>query len=174
VAWKEFADNSAADLRSPAANFLGLPALFAWHPDRTQEKMLTGRLEDSEAWEAAHRATYERRKPLYWMAALAMISLVVVFVLKRAESDWEAISASTLLAIALFQLACYYYVFLALLVPLVLKRSRGILTLTAGLAGTQILFLVGFGNDTRFAMESALLTLTSAALLLEVLLTDRG
>ena len=121
-AYHDFADHIRVHERTPAANHMGLRALFMVDWDGSMKKRIDPSSADPlRPWREARIAQYEKAKPLFAVLALALFVPLVV-VLSRRRSLWMALALSVVAVFAFMQLASYY--FAVLLLPVVLARVR--------------------------------------------------
>jgi hypothetical protein len=121
-AYSDFAAHIRVHERTPAANHMGLRALFMVDYDGSSAAKIDPSLPDPlRPWREARIAQYEAHKPIFVAGALALL-VPLFFVLRRRRSLWPALALSVVALYALLQLASYY--FAALILPVVLARVR--------------------------------------------------
>ena len=121
-AYSDFAAHIRVHERTPAANHLGLRALFMVDWDGSMEAKVNPSLPDPlRPWREARIAQYESNKTLYVAGAFALL-VPLLLVLRRRRSLWPALALSVVAVYAALQLASYY--FAVLLLPVVLARVR--------------------------------------------------
>ncbi|MCA9543027.1 MAG: hypothetical protein KC613_01520 [Myxococcales bacterium] len=120
-AYSEFLGNSFKHKRTPLTNHMGLPTLLSWHPKRVARHTKDSKLDDPFAvWKQERQRTLKERRLLH--AGLLVLFLGLLAYAGRRLNDWEVTSLSVLFMIGIFELTCYYYSFVVLLAPFVLRR----------------------------------------------------
>ncbi|HXV76234.1 MAG TPA: discoidin domain-containing protein [Candidatus Polarisedimenticolaceae bacterium] len=171
--WTEFRDNLRKHSASPLGNDVGLPAIFAWSASNTQAEVLDGRLDRFARWEQARRETFAARRPAYLAAALAVLGLFAVFVLRYARSEWEQLAAGTLPMLALAELASYYLIVLLLLAPFAARRPARVVIFVLTVVASQLVSLTDPSVDTLFFIQSLLFVGCAIAIVADVIRVRR-
>ena len=166
-AYPEFLENSMKHKSTPLTNHMGLPTLFAYHPDRIAKKMVNNRLEEPyKEWKAQRRQTLESRKYIYWATVLALFGLVGLFA-RKSDEEWEIAAVGALMIVAVFELTCYYYNFVILLAPLAARRQNQTIALIGMAIATQITqFTVGW-FDERYTWNSLIVLVAILYILID-------
>lgn len=121
-AYSDFAQHIRVHERTPAANHMGLRALFMVDWNGAMEAKVDPTLPDPlRPWREARIAQYESAKALYLAVAFALL-VTLCLVLRRRRSLWVALALSVVAVYAALQLASYY--FAVLLLPVVLARVQ--------------------------------------------------
>lgn len=174
-AYGDFFQHIRVHERTPAANHMGLRALFMVDYDGSMEAKVDPSLPDPlRPWREARIAQYESRKPLFVAGVLALL-VPLFFVLRRRRSLWPALALSVVAVCACLQLASYY--FAVLLLPVVLARVRPpierLVLATLG-AGALVVTMPAFSStdDKAFATQSAIWLFFCAALVVLTLGRD--
>jgi hypothetical protein len=167
-AYSDFAAHIRVHERTPAANHMGLRALFMVDYDGSMEANIDPALPDPlRPWREARIAQYESQKPLYVACVLALL-VPLFLVLRRRRSLWPALALSVVAVYACLQLASYY--FAVLLLPVVLARVRPpierLVLATLGV-GALVVTMPAFSStdEKAFATQSAIWLFFCAALL---------
>jgi hypothetical protein len=153
--YREFLANSAKHVDTPLANYMGLATLISWNSDLTLAKLDAARSEAGAGkWQDGRRSTFEARKPVFVLTALALFGLLAMAV-RRSEA-WEAAVLGTVCVIVLFELTSYYYCFVALLAPYCISRLRHTIVLLLVLLAGQGVHLLSSETDVQFFWHTAL------------------
>jgi hypothetical protein len=172
--WSEFVENSIKHTGTPSGNDMGLPVLFEWSPGNTQAPSRMKHADDIGRWEDARRKTFDSRRPIYLTAALALLALVVLFVVRHADADWEALCASTLLIFAFSGLASYYMIYLVLLALLTMGSPRRMSAWIIAATVSQLVQFVDIAVDTRYFAESILFLVVSVGCVVDLMRERHG
>lgn len=154
-AYKEFLDNSMKHKKTPLTNHMGMPALVAWGPKLVARHTKNSKLTDPfKIWKEKRLSTLEDRKLLHY-GLLAMFLALIWFCSTRMP-DWEATAISTIMIIGIFDLTCYYYNFIILLAPVVMRRARYIGVYLGMAIASQIVHLKVGWYDEQYLAETVL------------------
>ncbi len=153
--YREFIDNSLKHKHTRLTNHMGLPTLFSWHPDRVGRFTKDEKLDDPWAeWKRARIRTLNERRPLWWGSLAALLGLIGLVGVRRKGEDWEVTALSAILVAGIFELTCYYYLFVLLLVPLASSRARDVLLAIAMAMLTQQVHLKVGWYDEQYTLET--------------------
>jgi hypothetical protein len=167
--WLELRDNLVKHAASPSGNDIGLAAIFAWDPDNTQAEVLAGgRLDDYARWERGRHEAFAARRPLYFVAAAAMLAGFTALVLRTARAEWEALAMGVLVVLAVAEISSYYLVLFLLLAPFAAARPRRVALLAAAAAGSQLPVFSEPSADTLYFVQSIVFVGAAIALFVDV------
>lgn len=154
-AYQEFLGNSMKHKKTPLTNHMGLPALVAWSPSLIARNTKNSRLEDPfKIWKEKRLESLEKRKLLHYAILAAFLALILLCG-SRME-DWEATAISSLMIIGIFDLTCYYYNFIILWAPVVMRRVRYTVAFMLMAIFTQFIQLKVGWYDEQYLWETAL------------------
>lgn len=155
AAYTEFLQNSMKHKETPLTNHMGLPALVAWAPSLIARNTKDSRLEDPfKKWKDARLKSLKDRKLLHYALLAAFLALILICGTRM--EDWEATAISSLMIIGIFDLTCYYYNFIILWAPVVMRRVRyTFVFLLMGIFSQFIQLKVGW-YDEQYLAETAL------------------
>jgi hypothetical protein len=156
-AWPRFISNSLKHRETPLTNHMGLPTLVAYQPSHAGRHLKDSAEDPFAHWKEMRRSLLEGRSVWLWGIVLATVATLVYVV--RTLEDWEATSLATLLVFCLFDLTCYYLVYLVLLAPFCLRRASYVAALIATAIATQVASLTVSWTDERYVLESAMIGL---------------
>jgi hypothetical protein len=107
-AWRDFARNTRANVRSTGSNTVGLMSILSYEHANRRAVLVDPELEDPDRiWLDAKRRVFARRRPVFWILLSGFVLLLARAV--RREEDWSALVLGIgLIPIATF-VACYYY-----------------------------------------------------------------
>ena len=158
-AFKEFLENSFKHKDTPLTNNMGYPTIVSFHPSYTVHKSLQiqrkmkNRPEGFSVWKTKVR---ELRKSRRWIQLLTIALLFgAMFVLRKRLSLWEVTAASVAFMFTVFELTCYYYSFIILLVPLAYQRGREMFMLLVFVVASQATQIRIGATDLEYLWESA-------------------
>lgn len=167
-----FVGNSLKHKQTPLTNNMGLPTLVGYDPGLVAKKMRNDDLDDPfAAWKQARLDTKDSRKLL--SIALVIGIFALLFFATREEEDWVATALSTVAIFAIFELTCYYYNFMILVVPLALRRTRWMVAILAMAGVSQILQLRIGWFDEQYTAESFLIGSVLIFFLVDMIVTRR-
>lgn len=170
-AYSDFAQHIRVHERTPAANHMGLRALFMVDWDGAMATKIDPSQHDPlRPWREARIAQYESKKPLFVAGALALV-VPLVLVLRRRRALWPALALSVVAVFGALQLASYY--FAVLLLPVVLARVRPaverLVLATLGVGALVVTMPAFSGTDERaFATQSVIWLFFCGALLVAI------
>lgn len=155
--YSDFAAHLRVHERTPAANHMGLRALFMidWEGS-IAKKIDPTRPDPLRPWREARVAQYEAAKPLFVVLALALFA-PFAWVARRRRALWPALALAPIAVFAFLQLASYY--FAVLLLPVVLARVRPVVErvvlVTLGIGALVVTMPAFSATDERaFATQS--------------------
>ena len=157
-AFKEFLSNSLKHKDTPLTNNMGYPTLVAFHPSYSVSKSLQiqqkmkNKPEGFSVWKTKTR---ELRKSRRWIQILTIALLfAAMFVLRNRLRLWEATAASVAFMFTVFELTCYYYSFIILLVPLAFQRGREMFMLLLFVVASQVTQIRIGATDLEYLWET--------------------
>lgn len=137
-AWSEFLDNTAKHKATPLTNHMGLPTLLAYDSKLISRHTRDNKLEDPfEVWKKGRQDTLQSRKVLHY-GLLALFAVLLGWAGQRLK-DWEVTALSGIFVIGIFELTCYYYSFVIMLAPFVLRRWHYVFVYLGMSLATQII-----------------------------------
>ena len=157
-AFSEFIGNSMKHKNTPLTNNMGYPTIVSFHPSYSVHKALKiqRKLEDKpkghSVWKTKSR---QLRKSRRWIQLLTIISLfAAMYIMRRRWRLWETTAASVAFMFSVFELTCYYYSFIILLVPLAYQRSRDMFMLLFFVIASQATQILIGATDLEYLWES--------------------
>ena len=164
-AWAQFLHNTLKHAATPSANLVGLPAALSFRLSTRAELLFDAAQTDAfAAIRAARVETLKAMRPLHLgMVAAALYG--VYRALRRKPEWWRAAALGLTLVPIVFQLSCYYYSLLTVLVLLGQDR-RGILSAVLFcLVATTAVELATEPTDVRYAIWSWIVVAAAAVVL---------
>ncbi|MAD61038.1 MAG: hypothetical protein CMH49_05930, partial [Myxococcales bacterium] len=157
-AFKEFLDNSLKHKDTPLTNNMGYPTIVSFNPYysvhnslQIQRKM-KNKPKGYSVWKTKVR---ELRKSRRWIQIVSILALFgAMFVMRKRWSLWETSAASVAFLFSVFELTCYYYSFIILLVPLAYQRGREIFMLLLFVVASQATQIMIGATDIEYLWES--------------------
>jgi hypothetical protein len=165
--WLAFADNIRGHAGAPGINRVGLEVAGGYSPENARRLIeARGSLEASRIWEEQTHQTLEARRPIIWLASALLLALAIASLRWLPEAG---VVLPWLVAIwTLLALSDYYWAVLCL-IPLALGNERThswiLLASCFAMAWVAAPWITGLTADLRFALFSAVVLATLAALL---------
>lgn len=157
-AFKEFFSNSLKHKDTPLTNNMGYPTIVAFHPSYTVHKSLKiqskmkNKPKGFSVWKTKVR---ELRKSRRWIQIISILALfAAMFYMRKRWTLWETTAASVAFMFSIFELTCYYYSFIILLVPLAYQRGREMFMLLVFVIASQATQILIGATDLEYFWES--------------------
>ena len=172
-AYPEFVQNSFKHKSTPLTNHMGLPTVLAYHPSKVGRHTKDPSLADPwQKWKDGRHETLEQRRWLWLLCLFSMLGLLAYS--GRYLEDWAVTAASVLMIIGVFELTCYYYNFIVLMVPLAVKRLRYVVAMLSMICVGQVLkFIVGW-YDEQYQWETVILLSVLLYIVIDTALEKRA
>jgi hypothetical protein len=163
-AYKSFAHVFNRHSHTPAANLLGLTNLLSWTESETDAQFVDPKLtESSEPWTHHQLERRIHRRPLWALAVLGSLAIVVVTALQGGSAA-ECAALSGLVLFCLLPMTSYDYTWLIVLVALARRRPQILKALLAFSVGSHALCL--FAGEAAMTGYHLIGSVACAALLL--------
>ncbi len=118
-----FFQNSKKHMDTPLTNHMGIPTLLSYAPSMVARNTVDDTAVDPFGdWKQARKDTRKQRTVLFW--SFLLLGLLWLAWLCPRIADWECFCVSIVAPMLFFELTCYYYSFVLLLVPLAATRVR--------------------------------------------------
>ena len=157
-AFKEFIENSLKHKNTPLTNNMGYPTIVAFNPYYSVHRSLQiqrkmkNKPKGYSVWKTKVR---ELRKSRRWIQIVSILALFgAMFFMRKRWSLWETTAASVAFMFSVFELTCYYYSFIILLVPLAYQRGREIFMLLLFVVASQATQILIGATDIEYLWES--------------------
>jgi hypothetical protein len=120
--YQDFVHNTMKHSGTALTNNMGLRTVVAYRPSEAGRMMRTEATDPWVKWKQARLESFERAKPVYFLAVAAFLVLLG-FAVRQAE-PWSALALSATFIPFGAELTCYYYSFLIIVALLCVKSER--------------------------------------------------
>jgi hypothetical protein len=120
--YEDFVHNTMKHSGTALTNNMGLRTVVAYRPSEAGRMMRTEAIDPWVKWKQARLESFQRAKPVYFLAVAAFLVLLG-FAVRQAE-PWSALALSATFIPFGAELTCYYYSFLIIVALLCVKSER--------------------------------------------------